>query len=102
MNTEIGIFWCRDCDCQFNGNKNYLNLEVEEGSSEVLNCPYSKNKPLKRMGTKCSTSIAKFSGKLLDKSQKKSLLKKRSKDDFKKEILERKKQMWKDSGISEK
>jgi len=101
MKTEIGIYWCKDCNCTKRGDLKNIEIENKE-DVDVKNCPHSqdnKKLKLKRLGTKTFSSVSKFSGSLKTPEEKKAMLKERSKKNFEKEGREVRDDIWKKAGL---
>ncbi len=103
MKTEIGIYWCKDCNCSKRGDLKNIELESpEDKDKDIKNCPYStdnKKLKIKRLGTKTFSSVSKFSGSLKTPEEKKAMLKERSRSNFQKEGREVRDEMWRKSGL---
>lgn len=101
MKTEIGIYWCKDCNCSKKGDLKNIELESPE-DKDIKNCPHStdnKKLKIKRLGTKTFGSVSKFSGSLKTPEEKKAMLKERSRKNFQKEGREVRDEMWKKAGL---
>ncbi len=93
-------YWCENCNCgakvsqqNFQVNKS----EEEENVPEI--CPNSEHLEMKLMGQEMSGGYAKFSA--MTPTQKKEVLKKRSRAHYQKEIKEKKLNMNRELGLDD-
>lgn len=83
-------YWCVDCTCGLSGKeRDFIIDKPESKENRIEKCPNNPKLKLKLMGVKT------YGAKIMDKNERISSLKKRSKDHFNKEIKEKKQAMIK-------